>query len=212
VGNPQAPFAEQTVVFSGAQSLSMQYGVGADLAWAERTFASPQDFTAEDMTALNLQVQGRPGMVGGIAYDEASQTYAMAGAGADIGAQDGLFDEFHFAAKPLSGDGSITVRVDSMTNTHSWAKAGVMIRNAMDPNNMQAAVVVAPGGRVSFVFRDLKRGNTHLHSDNTGDDAVTGPIWVKLMRTGLKFKAEFSIDGSNWSLVEGSDPEVDFPE
>jgi len=209
VGNPTAPFAEQTIVFAGAQSLSMQYGVGADLSWTERTFDSPQDFTAEDMMALTLQYQGRPGMVGGIAYDEASQTYTMTGAGADIA---GLSDELHFASKPLSGNGSITVRVDSMTNTHSWAKAGVMIRNALDPNNMHAAVVVAPSGRVSFVFRDLNRGNTHIHSDNTGDDAVSGPIWVRLTRTDIMFKAEFSLDGTNWSLVEGADPTVDFPE
>jgi hypothetical protein len=41
-------------------------------------------------------------------------------------------DAFHFVYQPLSGDGTIVARV--LTTTNTYAQAGIMIRETMDPS------------------------------------------------------------------------------
>jgi len=61
VGYNQAPFAEQTVVHSGAQSMPLFYENtgGATYSEAKRTFVPPQDWTAHGFTTLVLFFRGR---------------------------------------------------------------------------------------------------------------------------------------------------------
>ena len=40
----------------------------------------------------------------------------------------GTSDQFHYAYEPLTGDGSVVVRVASVQNVAAWVKAGIMIR------------------------------------------------------------------------------------
>jgi hypothetical protein len=60
VGNPQAPFAEQTIVHSGRQSLPMDYN-NVQSPWyseAERQWKTAQDWTLKDANTLVLYVRG----------------------------------------------------------------------------------------------------------------------------------------------------------
>ncbi len=50
----------------------------------------------------------------------------------------------------LSGDGEITARVDSLTPTDPWTKAGVMIRETLNANSRFAYTLVSAGNGVSF--------------------------------------------------------------
>ena len=52
----------------------------------------------------------------------------IAASGADIW---GTSDQFTFVYQPLNADGAITAKVDTLVNTHSWAKAGVMMTCAL---------------------------------------------------------------------------------
>jgi hypothetical protein len=63
VGNTQAPFAEQTIVHAGLQSMPLDYNnVNAPFySEAEREFAPTQDWTAGEVTTLVLYVRGRSG-------------------------------------------------------------------------------------------------------------------------------------------------------
>jgi hypothetical protein len=63
VGNTQAPFAEQTIVHAGLQSMPLDYNnVNSPFySEAEREFASTQDWTAGEVTTLVLYVRGRSG-------------------------------------------------------------------------------------------------------------------------------------------------------
>jgi len=54
----------------------------------------------------------------------------MSAAGVDIW---GTADEFTFAWKSLTGNGTIVAKVESVENTDPWAKAGVMIRESLKP-------------------------------------------------------------------------------
>jgi hypothetical protein len=61
VGNATAPFAEQTIVHGGKQSMPMDYNnVNTPFySEAERTFAPTQDWTAGGIDTLVLYIQGR---------------------------------------------------------------------------------------------------------------------------------------------------------
>ncbi len=63
VGNANAPFAEQTVVYGGKQSMPLDYNNVKTPFYseAERTFAPVQDWTAGGVDTLILYVRSRPG-------------------------------------------------------------------------------------------------------------------------------------------------------
>ncbi len=60
VGYLEAPFAEQTIVNSGGQSMPMDYNniVSPYYSEAEREFAAAQDWTADGVDVLTLHMQG----------------------------------------------------------------------------------------------------------------------------------------------------------
>ncbi len=66
VGYFDAPFAEQTIVHSGAQSMPLQYDNTAAPSYSEgeRTFDEPQDWTANGIKSLSLYFQGAPDNTG----------------------------------------------------------------------------------------------------------------------------------------------------
>ncbi|UCG58515.1 MAG: LamG domain-containing protein, partial [Phycisphaerales bacterium] len=62
VGYLKAPFAEQTIVHEGIQSMPMDYNNIASPFYSEagRTWDTPQDWTREDVKALTLHFRGYP--------------------------------------------------------------------------------------------------------------------------------------------------------
>jgi hypothetical protein len=66
VGYTQSPFAEKTIVHGGRQSMPLLYDNtgGPYYSEAERTFDSPQDWTAHGATTLRVYFQGAAGETG----------------------------------------------------------------------------------------------------------------------------------------------------
>jgi hypothetical protein len=82
VGNPQAPFAEQTIVHNGLQSMPLDYNnVNAPFySEAEREFASAQNWTVSGADTLELYIRGRVGNAPAqlyVAIEDASAKSAM---------------------------------------------------------------------------------------------------------------------------------------
>ncbi|MHC4438852.1 MAG: LamG domain-containing protein, partial [Planctomycetota bacterium] len=144
------PTFEPIFVHSGNQSMRYLYHNNKDgytkYSEAEMTLSYPRDWTEEDVIELSLWFIGRPAYAGGFTEGSAG-TYTMTGSGADIW---GVFDEFHFAFKMLSGPGSIIAKVESIGNTNDWAKVGVMIRETLDSDSEHAMMAVTPGNGVWF--------------------------------------------------------------
>ena len=201
VGNLVPPYAEQTIVNSGAQSMPFFYDntAGVTNSQAELTLSSPQDWTAHGVGVLSLWLRGYPPTVGGFTEGPVG-TFTMTAAGADIA---GAADEFHFAYKTLTGPGSITARIDSILNTHDQAKAGVMIRATLDPNSAHAFACVTPGNGIGSLGRTAAGGS----SFNTYQADITAPHWVKLERdVAGNFTVSHSTNGSAWQPVELTTP------
>ena len=120
---------------------------------------------------------------------------AIGGSGADIW---GSSDEFRFAYRTLTGDGSIVARVNTIDYYDAWSKGGVMMRESLSPGSAHAFMLASAGKGLAFQRRTSAGGG----SSHTGAGGGPG-YYVKLVRSGNTFNAYASADGSNWSFVGG---------
>ncbi|MGA2564679.1 MAG: PQQ-dependent sugar dehydrogenase [Steroidobacteraceae bacterium] len=128
-------------------------------------------------------------------YSLSGGVYTVNGSGADIW---GSTDAFQFVEEGLSGNGSITARVVSQTNTSPWAKAGVMIRETLATGATDAFVAITPSNGVVYQVRSSTGGGS---SDITYGPIVSTPYWVRLVRAGNVFTAYLSPNGSTWTSL-----------
>jgi hypothetical protein len=140
---------------------------------------------------------GTPDPAGSQSFDPDTSTWTIEGGGADI---TGTSDEFRYVWQTLTGDGSVTARVASQTDTNSGAKAGVMFRVSTDPAAPNYALVVSPGQGIKVQVRKTLGGTTTKLANPTG----TTPAYVRITRSGNTFTAYTSADGVTWTLIAGS--------
>jgi hypothetical protein len=198
VGNLTAPFAEQTILHGGRQSMPFEYNnVNTPFySEAEREFSPLANWTVNGADTLSLWVRGNP-----VAYVAEGDTVTMSAAGHDIWDN---ADDFRFASKTLNGNGSVVVRVESLVNTNAWAKAGVMIRQSLDADSRMAYMIVSYSSGVSFGWRQQTAGTC----GSVTQAGVAAPQWVKLTRTGDAFTAQYSADGKTWTDIKNTDGTV----
>ncbi len=199
VGYFDSPFAEKSIVHGGSQSMPIQYDNSTSPFYseAERTFDSPQDWTGNGADTLVLYVRGNaPDFV-----EAADGSIVMSGIGTDIW---DVADQFRYAYKNLSGDGSMTARVDSIVRSNEWAKAGVMIRETLEPGSKHAFAAATPEPAHGLSFQ--RRPVAGQASANTDVASIDLPHWVKLTRKGNIFTMQQSEDGVTWVDVTPATP------
>jgi alpha-L-fucosidase len=134
------------------------------------------------------------GAVGAIgSFGLASGVFTIQGSGADIW---GGADAFRYAFQALTGDSSITARVLNMQNTAGWAKAGVMIRETLDPSSRYVINFVTPANGAALQQRS---GTGASASGVTASTGLAAPYWLRLVRAGNVFTSYVSADGTNWT-------------
>lgn len=189
-------FTEELIVHDGRQSMPYSYNNNKQgymkYSEATKTLTETRDWTEQGFNTLSLWFRGHSAYMGGF-VEEPIGTYTITGGGADIWDKS---DQFHFAWQELSGAGEIIAKVESVENTNDWAKAGIMIRDSLDPDSVFAMVAVTPGNGVWFGRRT---------ADDTASDAqadITAPQWVKIERTiGGLVRSFYSADGSSWTQL-----------
>jgi hypothetical protein len=123
--------------------------------------------------------------------------WSVSGSGGDIW---NTSDQFHFDAQPLVGDGTLSARVTSQTNTSTWAKAGVMMRASADPGAAFYDFVMTPASGVAVQYRATAGGT----AQQPASLASTPPLYLRVTRAGTTFSASSSADGVTWTLVPNS--------
>jgi hypothetical protein len=166
----------------GYASEAQQVDLGADTA-ISFDLESTSDWTGVDVGAV--------GVPGG--FDPVTLTVEGAGAGIE-----GDLDAFHFVYQNVAGDVEITARVADLTGG-SAARAGVMLRDGLDPDARYAAVLVTGDGEVRFQGRTTTGGTTQAGSGGSG------PTWLKLVRVGDTFTGYSSDDGQDWIRIASLD-------
>ncbi|GAA4505980.1 hypothetical protein GCM10023191_062480 [Actinoallomurus oryzae] len=125
-------------------------------------------------------------------------------------------DRFFFVHRSLTGDGSITVRLTSLTGIITypppdhdaivpglvpWAKAGVIIKDGTRPGSAYAAVVLTGrhGVRMQHDFTEDTAGRP-------GGASAASPRWLRLTRSGDTLTGYESSDGTHWTRVGTAHP------
>jgi len=194
VGYFNSPFAERSIVHGGSQSMPLQYDNSGSPFYSEawREFETAQNWTGNGADRLVLYVRGNPP-----AFKEAADgSIIMSAIGTDIW---DTSDQFRYAYKNLSGNGSITVRVDSLIRSNEWAKAGVMIRETLEPGSKHAFTALTPEPAHGLSFQ--RRPVAGQASANTDVANIPLPHWVRVTRTGNAFTAHYSADGVTWTAI-----------
>lgn len=135
----------------------------------------------------------------GTASQDGVMAWVVQGSGEDI---HGAADSFRYVYRPLEGDGAIIAKVDTLDATDPWAKAGVMIREDLEPGSRFAAVCATPFNGVCVQGR-LKPGGAAV-SDTTVKSkeqrSLKAPVWIKLERKEDLFSGYYAVDepGAVW--------------
>jgi outer membrane protein assembly factor BamB len=177
------------VVNSGAGSAATDTFDSVSLAGSA---APPPSLCSTGWTCQDI---GSPTPGVGSQYTVGSNLTVQAG-GDDIW---GVYDSFRLLSQPLAADGTISVRVDSQSNTSTWAKAGVMIRATNDPASPYFGAFITPGNGVAVQYRTTQGGNSSQLLV-----AGTAPAWLQVSRSGGTFTAYTSTDGVTWTAIPGA--------
>ncbi len=148
----------------------------------------PTELPADWLT-MNLGNVPAPGSV-----TESSGTWTVAGAGADIG---GTEDAFRFAFQVRNGDIELTAKLESLTKSDPWTKAGLMIRDDLTPNSKYALICLASDNGEHFQFRTANGGE----SADAAGEKVKPARYLKIVRIGDIFQGWTSADGKAWLKI-----------
>ncbi len=140
-------------------------------------------FTAADV--------GNPAVAG--STTTAAGGFTVNGAGSDIG---GTNDQFHFNYQSYAGDFDVKVRVESLSFSDIWAKAGLVARENLSGGSRYAGAFATPNVSGDFFqYRTFTAGQ----STNAGSFPATYPnTWLRLKRTGNAFTGYAGVDGNSW--------------
>jgi hypothetical protein len=126
-----------------------------------------------------------------------SSAWTITAGGGDIW---DVSDQFRFIARKLGGDGSATAHLTSLTPTNPWSKAGVMLRADSSSGAAYYALFLTPSNGLDLQYRSASGAIT----SQVVVAGVTGPLYLRVTRTGTAFTAFTSTDGVTWTLVPGS--------
>ena len=162
--------------------------VGRNVSTENWTVGVPDGWSAVDV--------GSPAVAG--AADSVAGRWTIRGAGSDIWGQ---ADQFQFASRDVWGDASVTARVESVQNTNSWAKAGVMMRESTEAGSAFVAVYQLPNNEVTLQWRAANGAMATFSGARVGGTASAK--YVRLTRAADIFRGFYSIDGVAWTEIGG---------
>ena len=156
----------------------------------------PYRFTLPGATSTAIGAQ-KPGSAL-YSMEPDAQVVTVEGAGADVW---GTADSFQYVYSLLQPDNTLLFRVVSLENTNPFAKAGLMIRDSLEPGAPSVILDAKPSGEVEFMAR-LCYG---CETTYIGGTAITFPAYLRLTRSGDTFSADVSQDLSTFTRVGSVD-------
>ncbi|HXR03333.1 MAG TPA: chitobiase/beta-hexosaminidase C-terminal domain-containing protein, partial [Verrucomicrobiae bacterium] len=183
------PFVVSTT--TTVQAVAAENGF-VNSAVASASFVNSQNYPPPPWLTGDI---GAVGLTGSAFFSNG--VFIVSGSGADIW---NTADAFRFVYQPMTNNCDIRARVTSQTATDPWAKAGVMIRDSLDPGAADGIMPITPGNGFDFQYRS--QGGTAAAGNVSGGAINAAPNnWVRLTRTNNTFNAYISADGVNWTQV-----------
>lgn len=140
---------------------------------------------------------GEVGHAGSVDYDAGADRYLVAGSGENMWFET---DAFHYVWKQASGDVSIASDVAVLgEGGHAHRKAGLIIRQSLDPDSPYADVVVHADGLTSIQYRDVQGGPTREIQSN-----VTAPHRIRIEKEGAYVSMSVAEEGEELRPAGGT--------
>ena len=159
---------------------------------------NPEDFKHTDI--------GNPAIPGTVTVLDGG--FDITASGADVW---GVKDEFNFVYIEKKGDFDLVVRVESLTATHLYTKAGLMAREDLTPSSRHIYFQIFPNnsprnrnnGGFEYQYRQVTGGEMKAiypaGFEGKPEFPVTFPnTWIRLKRVGNKFSGYTSTNGKSW--------------
>lgn len=125
-------------------------------------------------------------------------------------------DSYYFVEQPLTGNGTITARVSSLTGVTStqstnvapsaatvarpglaaWAKAGILLTPSTKQGSAYAAVMATGSHGIRWQY-----SYTHDSPGAPGAITTTSPRWLRLTRNGDTLTGYDSTNGTTWTQI-----------
>ncbi|HZM02246.1 MAG TPA: glycoside hydrolase family 9 protein [Candidatus Saccharimonadales bacterium] len=135
---------------------------------------------------------GQVGLTGSATYNNG--TFTVNGSGADIW---GNADALQYVYQPVTGDCQIVAQVAGLQKSDPWSKAGVMIRQSLNPSDANVLTLISAANGSAMQYRATAgQGAINISGGNNA-----APYWVKLTRVGNLFTSYTSVDGVNWTSI-----------
>jgi alpha-galactosidase len=98
----------------------------------------------------------------------------------------------------------VQTEVTSTSNLSGYAKAGILVRNAMTTAGTGTEGIIlyaSPAGGIQLEWNS--DGNTNIDSVTPANGTIAEkiPVYLKLVRSGSSYTGYYSTDGQNWSTV-----------
>ncbi len=174
-----------------AKALVDQDAIAAMEEWIGQVAQPP----AEPLPSPWLHADiGNISLPGDATYATAADTFIMSGSGDDIwnGA-----DAFHFAYQTLHGDGELIARVQSLTPTDPYTKAGVMIRESLDPGAKNAMTTLMSSQGTQLQYRDTTSGaSVFIDGPN-----FAAPYYIRIRRQGDVITSFVAANSGAWQQI-----------
>ena len=106
-------------------------------------------------------------------------------------------DAFHYVYQQQSGNFALQAQIVSVSNTSASAKAGLMIRNTLDPGSAHALVDLTPGNVAEFI----SRAGASAYATSSTISGPVAPEWLRLVCVGDTFRSYVSADDVNWLQI-----------
>lgn len=196
------------ILFTG--NLSAQNNSPVPVKTSKIKLLKTKDFRYADV--------GNPAIEGIVTVSDGG--FDIAAGGADVW---GVKDEFSFVYIERTGDFDFAARVESLTATHQYTKAGLMAREDLTPGSRHIYFQIFPdnkprnknNGGFEYQYRQQTGGEMKAiypaRFEGTPDFPVTFPdTWIRLRRDGNKFTGYTGTDGKSWK--EYASFTLDLPE
>jgi hypothetical protein len=163
----------------------------------------PNRWTQADIGALS--------QAGGASFDGA--VFTLEGAGTMAA---GTNDACQFAGLRMEGDGAVTARFVPQTSSQ-FSRFGLVMRESTAPGAASVCFLIcpqaardieAPGWKARLFARTapdtaatLQAASDQFAAPVVTFGRMTGPVWLRLQRTGDNFIGSTSTDGKSWTQV-----------
>ncbi len=140
---------------------------------------------------------GNPSVAGFSAHE--AGTFRIENHGHDIWNNS---DQFHYVYRAISGDVTMIAKVSYLNRINQWSKAGIMIRQSLQPNAAYSMLMYTPRNHVRVQQRTSNGGYSTDNPDGISSlHFYTLYRWLKVTRIGNTIYSYASRDQVNWVLM-----------